>query len=236
MAAKSCRAAFRPRKLNRFKSVLFLSAEGGRAAPGFGAKRLKRKMKNVFETWSSFWYVSHSSYRLRFRCQHTGSQLGAAVGAFLPCRFHRALVVTADWAQFSPTLWAENKARAPFGAAPRTADQERFAQDKIQDDAYGIGDKHRQQRPHDIAHATASGVGVNVADDKHPNENQHGWPDRKQRSSSRVPVVKSRMMGDDKKKQKRKHRQRAQSRQDPGNGRDDSNLVRKFAHTALPSC
>src|SRR5262249_5403986 len=42
--AKSCRAAFRPRK-SHLKTAPFLSAEGWRAAPAVGAKRLKWKPK-----------------------------------------------------------------------------------------------------------------------------------------------------------------------------------------------
>jgi uncharacterized OsmC-like protein len=47
-------------------------------------------------------------------------------------------------------------------AAAGTVHQQRFAQDEVEDDADAIKKKNRQQRPHDVAHAAAACISIDV--------------------------------------------------------------------------
>jgi hypothetical protein len=48
----------------------------------------------------------------------------------------------------------------------RTGQDSRFAQDEIQDDAQRVGNEDCEQRPEKWAHAAASGIAVDVADEQ----------------------------------------------------------------------
>ena len=39
-----------------------------------------------------------------------------------------------------------------------------LAQQEVQDDAQAVEDENRQQRPHDITHPAAAGVGIHITD------------------------------------------------------------------------
>jgi len=94
----------------------------------------------------------------------SGGQGSAAVGAELVGMVHGALAERADGPQAGAAAGTEAEAGLDLGIALRTVSDARFAQNEIEDDAETVGDKDGNKRPQQAAHAAASGVLVDVAD------------------------------------------------------------------------
>ena len=104
--------------------------------------------------------------------RRSGAEVSAAVSAFFPGRLNGTPAAGADRAQRATTLWTKDEVDASADAALRTLDEQWIAQDKVQDDADEVGNKHCQQCPHDMRHATPPGVGVDIADQQNPGEDE----------------------------------------------------------------
>src|SRR5216683_1633815 len=86
----------------------------------------------------------------------TGS--GAAMRAIGPAALNRTPALRTSRRQFRAALGAKREVGPARCAALSTGHQQRFAQHKIQDDAYAIRDQGRKESPQNVAHSAPPGI------------------------------------------------------------------------------
>ena len=148
----------------------------------------------------------------------------------MPCGFHGPFACRTGRGQFCSALRTEYKNGPAPGAALRAGYQHRVAQHEIQDRPYAVRNKDRQQRPHDVPHASPAGVCIDISDQNHPCEQKQGAPEQEtglDACKTRPLVIES---------NNHRHPTRNQQRYGPDPARNNAEFAQKILHMIFPSC
>src|SRR5260370_7226501 len=123
------------------------------------------------------------SARLRGR----GLQLCPAVGADAPTSLHGAAALRAGEPQSGAAIRTEGESSINRFPAHRARARQGITEQKIKDDADEVRNENRQERPHDVTHAAAPGIAIDVADQRNPDQENQPNPEPKDRLLPWVP-------------------------------------------------